>query len=74
MSPHLENLPADIKSKDAFALHAKGKASCDKLVWLWFARNASVAISLCCSAFITVMQTAELRDCDDSSDTRDLAR
>ena len=44
------------------------------LLSLWFARNASVAISLCCSAFITVMQTAKLRDCDDSSDTRDLAR
>jgi hypothetical protein len=45
-----------------------------RLIDLWFARNASVAISLCCSAFITVMQTAELRDCDDSSDNRDLAR
>ena len=36
--------------------------------------EAFVLYSLCCSAFITVMQTAELRDGDDSSDTRDLAR
>ena len=27
-----------------------------------------------CNAFVTVMKTAELRDCDDLADTRDLPR
>jgi len=37
-----------------------------------FAKNASADMSLRGNAFITVMQTAELRDLDDPSDTRDL--
>src|SRR5215831_15854964 len=41
---------------------------------LSFAKTASSAMSLRCHAFITVMQTAELRDCDDPADTRDLPR
>jgi len=31
-------------------------------------------MSLRCSAFVTVMETAELRDCDDPADTRDRPR
>src|SRR5262249_16893121 len=38
-----------------------------------FAKIASVAMSLRCDAFITVMKT-ELRDCDNLADTRDLPR
>ena len=34
-----------------------------------FAKKASADMSLCCNAFITVMQTAELRDLDDPSGT-----
>src|SRR5262245_33298693 len=42
------------------------------LLMLSFAKNASAGIALRCSAFITVMQAAEVRDLDDPSDTRDL--
>jgi hypothetical protein len=38
----------------------------------WFAKNASVGIALCCNAFITMMQAAQLRNLDDPSHTRDL--
>src|SRR2546429_8795094 len=41
---------------------------------LSFAKNASADMSLRGNAFITVMQTAELRDLDDPADTRDLSR
>jgi hypothetical protein len=41
---------------------------------LSFAKNASADMSLRGNAFITVMQTAELRDLDDPADTRDLPR
>ena len=41
---------------------------------LSFAKNASADMSLRGNAFITVMQTAELRDLDDSSHTRYLPR
>jgi hypothetical protein len=37
---------------------------------LSFAKTASAAMSLRCNAFVTVMKTAELRDFDDSADTR----
>jgi hypothetical protein len=36
---------------------------------LSFAKNASGDMSLRCDAFITVMQTAELRDLDDPADS-----
>ena len=39
-----------------------------------FAEIASAAMSLRCNTFVTVMKTAELRDCDDPADTRDLPR
>jgi hypothetical protein len=39
-----------------------------------FAKTPSAIMSLRCNAFITVMATAELRDCDDPADTRDLPR
>ena len=42
--------------------------------YLSFAKNASAGMSLRGNAFITVMQTAELRDLDDPADTRDLPR
>ena len=41
---------------------------------LTFAKNASAGMSLRCNAFITVMETAELRDLDDFSDTRHRSR
>jgi hypothetical protein len=41
---------------------------------LSFAKNASADMSLRGNAFITVMQTAGLRDLDDRADTRDLSR
>ncbi len=41
---------------------------------LSFAKTASAAMSLRCNAFVTVMKTAELRDCDNSADTRDPPR
>jgi hypothetical protein len=41
---------------------------------LSFARNASADMSLGSNAFITVMQTAQVRDLDDASDTRYLPR
>src|SRR6266700_4846370 len=41
---------------------------------LSFAKNSSADMSLRHNAFITVMQAAELRDLDDPSRTRDLAR
>ena len=41
---------------------------------LSFAKIASATMSLRCNAFITVMETAQLRDCDDPADTRDLPR
>src|SRR5262249_44433216 len=41
---------------------------------LSFAKIASATMSLRCYAFVTVMKTAELRDCDDPADTRDLPR
>jgi|SRR5579863_6097580 len=44
------------------------------LVNLCFAKNASADMSLRGNAFITVMQTAELRDLNDPADTRDLPR
>ena len=37
-----------------------------------FAKNAFAGIALRCNAFITVMQTAEVGNLDDPSDTRDL--
>jgi hypothetical protein len=39
-----------------------------------FAKNASADMSLSGNALISVMQTAELRDLDDPSGTRDLPR
>jgi hypothetical protein len=39
---------------------------------LWFAKDASGAMSLRGNAFITVMQAPELRDLDDPSDPRDV--
>ena len=39
---------------------------------LSFAKNASGSFALCCNAFITVMQTAKMRDLDDPTDARDL--
>jgi hypothetical protein len=41
---------------------------------LSLAKTASAAMSLRCNAFITVMETAQLRDCDDPADTGDLPR
>jgi hypothetical protein len=41
---------------------------------LSFAKNASADMSLRGNAFITVMQTAELRHLDSPADTRDLPR
>ena len=37
---------------------------------LSLAKNASADIWSCCNAFITMMQTTELRDLDDLADTR----
>ena len=51
---------------------ARGKY--DRSPILSFAKNASADMSLRGNAFITVMQTAELRDLDDPADTRDLPR
>ena len=42
--------------------------------YLSFAKNASADRSLRGNAFITVMETAELRDLDDPADTRDPPR
>jgi CubicO group peptidase (beta-lactamase class C family) len=39
---------------------------------LSLAKNASAGIALRCSAFITLMQAAEVRNLDHPSDTRDL--
>jgi len=44
------------------------------LLYVSFAKIASAARSLRCHAFVTVMKTAELRDCDNLTDTRDLPR
>ena len=56
-----------------YRVRCKRRPSHEKLE-LSLAKNASVATSLCCKAFITVLKTGELLDSDDSSDTRDLAR
>src|SRR5215472_9887962 len=40
--------------------------------YLSFAQNAPVSITLCCNAFITVMQAAEVRDRNDPANARDL--
>src|SRR5215472_14064438 len=42
--------------------------------YLSFAKTASAAMSLRCNAFITVMETAQLRDCEDPADARNLSR
>ena len=39
---------------------------------LSFAKNVSVSMTLCCNAFITVMQAAEVRDLNDPANARDL--
>src|SRR5215467_3006682 len=39
-----------------------------------FAKTASAAMSLRCNAFITVMETDQLRDCEDPADARNLSR
>src|SRR5215469_11443421 len=39
---------------------------------LSFAKNAPGSITLCCNAFITVMQAAEVRDLNDPANARDL--
>jgi hypothetical protein len=50
---------------------AMANAYCERVS---FAKTASAAMSLRCNAFITVMKTAQLRDCDNPADTRDLPR
>jgi hypothetical protein len=57
--------------------HLKQKLRTDvgqRYITLSFAKNASADMSLRGNAFITVMQTAELRDLDDPADTGDLPR
>ena len=42
--------------------------------WLWFANNLSAYNLLCSNTFITVVESAELRHCNDLSDAHRLSR
>src|SRR5215471_4532925 len=60
----------------ASAKSLSGIRSCGRrsTIRLSFAKIASATMSLRCNAFVTVMKTSDLRDCDDPADTRDRPR
>ena len=63
-----------VRAISAFYSLSPAQGAAESCTVLSFAQITSAAMSLRCNVFVTVMKTAELRDCDDPADTRDLPR